>query len=269
MTADRKPRLPRFRPLRRSLHLIKDGYRYAAFRPSWFRGLHRTFAEALAAAPRHALTGYDHDAVASGYRVPELRLAPCDYALLFHLTRMLADAGEATVLDFGGNVGIHYLRYSPYLSDRVRWIVCDLPAITRVGHELAAAMPALEFVNDIAALRVERLDVLLASDAVQYVETLDPPGRLLQTLIAQGTAPRHVLFDQLPLQEGPTFVTLQNAGPACYPFYVFNRGQFLAGLAGLDYELRADWNDDAGVFAVPFHRSRPFLYQGFYFRRRS
>src|SRR5262249_36069184 len=80
-------------------------------------------------------------------------------------------------------------------------------------------------------------------------------GQLVPRLIGQAAGPRHILIDQLPLYEGPRFVTLQNGGLVRYPQYVFNRRQFLTAIAGLGYELVDSWDCNFSCI-VPFHRDR-------------
>ncbi len=239
--------------LRTSAMLARDAYRFLAFRFSHFRGVYESFRQAEAAASRAARIGYDHADLAGQYRAElYLDLDNSEYPVLYHLDRILADG--STVLDFGGNVGVHYLRYRKYLDlGRVRWIVCDLPEITEAGRAACAGMPNITFVNGTGELDADRVDVFLASDSLQYVETHDS---LLPGLIARGLAPRHILIDQLPLYDGPRFVTLQNGGLVRYPQYVFNRADYLAAIANLGYELVDAWDCRNFSCIVPFHPKR-------------
>lgn len=239
--------------LRESARLARDTFRYFAFGHSRFRGVYESFRQAEAAASRAARIGYDHGDLARQYRAQlYLDLDSSEYALLYHLDRMLTD--RCTVLDFGGNVGVHYLRFRKYLDlDKVKWIVCDVPEITRVGRAACAGASNVAFINDIDELDKTRIDVFLASDCLQYVESQD---QLLPRLIEQGARPRHILIDQLPLYEGPRFVTLQNGGLVRYPQYVFNRRQYLTAIAGLGYELVDSWDCRNFSCIVPFHRDK-------------
>jgi putative methyltransferase (TIGR04325 family) len=255
---------------RRILGFAQDTYRYAAFRPSSFRGVYGSFGEALSRVPQGTAVGYDHAELAREYACePDLRLTPPGYAVLFHLSRVANGADSTVVLDFGGNVGIHYLRYKNFLPPgRIRWLVCDVPAIASAGRDLCAGLPEIGFVNDIAELREAKLDLLLASDSIQYVESLAEPASLIDRLNDQSLRPRHILIDWLPSHDGGRFVTLQNGGRACYPFYVFDRGRAIRDFAAAGYELVAHWDDHPGPFTIPFHRDRRFLCQGYYFRQK-
>src|SRR5262249_4241328 len=109
--------------LRESARLARDTFRYFAFGHSRFRGVYESFRQAEAAASRPGGLGYAQGHPARQYRAQlYLDLDSSEYALLYHLDRMLTD--RCTVLDFGGNVGVHYLRFRKYLDlDKVKWIV--------------------------------------------------------------------------------------------------------------------------------------------------
>jgi putative methyltransferase (TIGR04325 family) len=248
--------------LRTSAILARDAYRFLAFPFSHFRGVYESFGRAQAAASRSMRIGYNHADLACQYRAElYLDLDNSEYPVLYHLDRILTDG--CTVLDFGGNVGVHYLRYKKYLKlDKVRWIVCDMPEITKAGRAACAGMPNIAFVNDIDELDTARIDVFLASDALQYVESHDA---LLPRLIANGKRPRNILIDQLPLYDGPRFVTLQNGGLARYPQYVFNRAEYLAAITKLGYRLVDSWDCRNFSCIVPFHPDRSVrAYSGLY-----
>jgi putative methyltransferase (TIGR04325 family) len=75
-----------------------------------------------------------------------------------------------TILDFGGNVGVHYLRYRKYLNlDDITWIICDLPEITKMGQEACAKFPNIKFINVITDIKDIELDIFLAVGSMQYV----------------------------------------------------------------------------------------------------
>jgi len=183
-----------------------------------------------------------------------LRLDSAEYPVLFHLKRIAAD--DCDLLDFGGNVGVHYLRYRKYLDPaRIRWTVCDLPEITRVGRELCEGAAGVAFVNDVAEAAQEKIDIFLAIDSLQYAE-IASPDTLLSRLIDKGKRPAHLLFDQLPLNAGRQLVTLQNGGLVRYPHHVYNRDSFIGAVAGLGYELVDRWEDRSASCAIPFHEQQ-------------
>ncbi len=61
-----------------------------------------------------------------------------DYAVLFWLKDILDE--RSFVFDFGGHVGVSYHGWRSYLDYKpgLRWLVHDVPAIVKVGAELAA-----------------------------------------------------------------------------------------------------------------------------------
>ena len=114
----------------RLLRYMRDGFRYATFplRYSDSRGVFDSFEQAKAAAPRGKPIGYDDSELANEYADSlDLRLADYDYPFLFHLDKMLNDVGRrCSILDFGGNVGLHYLKYRQHLDlENVTWTVCE------------------------------------------------------------------------------------------------------------------------------------------------
>jgi putative methyltransferase (TIGR04325 family) len=262
-----KVRMKDHRMLRAALKLAKHVYRYVAFRPSQFRGVYENFRQAEAAAPRGQKIGYNHGGVARKYGAElSLFLESSDYPVLYHLGHILTD--HCTILDFGGNVGVHYLRYRKYLGlEKVRWIVCDVPEITKVGRETCAGRSNVVFVNDIDQLKESRIDIFIACDSLQYIESHD---LLLQKLADKGIRPRHILIDQSPLYGGRRFVTLQNGGLVYYPQYVFNRKEYISAIANLGYELVDSWDCCNASCVIPFYPDRSFYaYSGLYFSDKS
>jgi putative methyltransferase (TIGR04325 family) len=256
--------------LRRSVgtvaRLVADAYSYLAFphRGGQFRGIYDDFPQAEVAAPKGKKLGYDHPDLAREYQKNlSFRLESFDYPILFHLARIMD--GCRTVFDFGGNLGVHYLRYRRYLKlDHVKWIVLDLPEITSAGRQTCADLPNIAFINEIAEFRESGLDILLASGSMQYLAS---PNLLLEKMADQGARPAHVLINRVPLYEGPQFVTLQNGGLVYYPQYVFNREMFIRSIENLDYELVDAWPDPADSCIIPFHPARSVrAYTGLYFQ---
>lgn len=251
--------------LRRIVRFFKESYRYLAFDFSQFRGIYETFEQAKAKAPAGKRVGYDNSELAREYRTQlNVRLSSFDFPVLFYLNRVLK-AGD-TVLDYGGNIGVHFLRFKKYLNlDKVWWIVCDLPEITKVGAETCAGVANIKFINDIVAANGQDVDIFLACGSIQYVHS---PELLLKTLIGKKVGPKHILIDQLPLYEGPTFVTLQNGGLVCYPQYVFNRKEFVNAIEELGYKLIDMWDDVTDSCIIPFHPEKSIqAYKGLYFSK--
>jgi putative methyltransferase (TIGR04325 family) len=249
---------------------IADAYNFCAFpyRGGQFRGVYDDFLQAEADVPKGKNIGYNHANLAREYQDNlSLRLESFDYPILFHLDRIIRK-GCRTILDFGGNLGIHYLRYRRHLElDEVKWIVLDVPEITKVGRETCAEVPNLAFINDITECRQPKVDVLLASGIAQYVAS---PNLLLSKMIYRGIRPAHVLINRLPLYDGPQFVTLQNGGLVYYPQYVFNREKYVRAIEDLSYGLIDSWPDAADSCIIPFHPEMSVrAYTGLYFLQRD
>ena len=250
--------------LHTSFIFARDVFRYFTHQFSRFRGVYESFPQARARASSTKRIGFNHADLARKYEAEVcLNLDNSDYPVLYHLSRILTD--NCTVLDFGGNVGVHYLRYRKHLrGEKVRWIVCDVPEITKVGRELCAGISNIAFVNDIHEINESKIDVFLASDSLQYIES---NSLLLPSLIDRGIRPRHILIDQLPLYDGPQFVTLQNGGLVRYPQYVFNRKEYVNSIVDVRYEFIDSWDCSNFSCTIPFHPERLVrTYSGLYFR---
>lgn len=213
-----------------------------------FKGVFETFAEAVASAPQTKKTGYDHKDLAQWY-LEELNseIQDFDYPVMFHLQQLLPHG--ARVIDFGGNIGIHFMQYKNYLPlpKDTEWMVFDLPEMVTVAKQQVSE-PGLSFTSDFDADL--KADIFLASGALQYVENV---GGLLAQF---KTLPKHLLINRLPLTDGEQFVTLQNGGKVFYPQYVFNREAFLANLNSLGYTLKNSWVDRIDGCFIPFHPKR-------------
>jgi putative methyltransferase (TIGR04325 family) len=259
------------RSLKNLKSLIVDLYNYTRFSvrfgPSQFRGIYQSFQEAEAAAPQSKKIGYNNFELAREYQARlNVNLDCSDYPVLFHLANILQDKRYGAVLDFGGNVGVHYLRYRKYLNlDDITWIICDVPEITRVGREVCANFPNIKFTNAITDIKDIKLDVFLAVGAIQYVRQ---PSNILEHLVKENAGPTHILIDQLPLYNGSDFVTLQNGGIVFYPQRVFNRCQYIETINKLGYSLVDDWEDSVDSCVIPFHPDKSvYKYTGLYFSR--
>jgi len=91
-----------------------------------------------------------------------------DDPILFWLSRFPGTLSK--VFDYGGHVGILYYGFSKYLRfpDAFQWTVCDVPAVTRAGRDLATKRRAgqLSFTNEPRDIE-EGYGVLLASGSLQ------------------------------------------------------------------------------------------------------
>jgi len=228
-----------------------------------FRGVYASFAEAEASTPTSAKVGYDHDDMAGMYRHRMEKANQSDYAVLFWLKGILDE--HSFVFDLGGHVGVSYHGWRKYLDYRpgMRWLIQDVPAIVKVGAELARERPSegLAFTSDVADAR--GCTILLAAGSLQYVD------ESLPALLARiGSLPRHLIVNKMPLYDGATFVTVQSTGRAFHPYRIFNRASFVAELTALGYRVVDDWSNREQHCEIPFAHDRDIdAYSGYYFTR--
>ncbi len=230
-----------------------------------FRGVYGSFAEAEAAIPPGALVGYDHAELAGLYRHRMEKANQSDYAVLFWLREIL-DA-RSFVFDFGGHVGVSYHGWRRYLKypRGLRWLVHDMPAIVKVGAELAAERPSegLEFTSDIADAR--GCTVFMAAGSMQYVDL-----SLTELLAKVGSHPKHLIVNKLPVYDGESFVTVQSTGRAFHAYRIYNRAELVTEAAALGYRVVDDWMNREQHCEIPFTRDRDIdAYSGYYFVRDS
>jgi len=244
--------------------LAADYARSFAQRPAnRFRGVYASFAEAEAAIAPGALVGYDHATMAGLYRLRMDKACQSDYAVLFWLRAILDAKPASFVFDFGGHVGVAYHGWRTYLNYQpgLRWLVEDVPAIVKVGAELARERPSpgLGFTSDVAEAR--GCDVFFAGGSLQYLD------EDLATMLPRiGRLPRHVIVNKLPVYDGAAFVTVQSTGRAFHPYRIFNRDALVGGMTALGYRLVDDWQNREQHCEIPFTRGRDIdAYSGFYF----
>jgi putative methyltransferase (TIGR04325 family) len=226
-----------------------------------FRGVYRTFAEAEAAIPPGKRVGYDHAELAGYYRNRMEKANQSDYAALFWLRPLMTP--DAVVFDFGGHVGVSYHGWRNYLRypEGLRWICQDVPAITRVGEELARERPSagLSFTNDRDGAR--GCTIYLAAGSLQYVDESLP-----SLLRRCGTLPRHLIVNKVPLYDGETFVTVQSTGRAFHGYRIYNREEFVSSVTALGYRAVDDWSNREQYCYIPFTEGRDIeAYSGYYF----
>jgi putative methyltransferase (TIGR04325 family) len=232
--------------------------------PNRFRGVYRTFAEAEASIPAGERVGYDHEELAGLYRLRMDKACQSDYAVLFWLRKILEAKPASFVFDFGGHVGVSYHGWKQYLDYQpgLRWMVEDVPAIVKVGAELARERggPHLAFTSDVRDAK--GCDVFFAAGSLQYV---DEPLPDLLTRIG-GPRPRHLIVNKVPMYDGESFWTVQSTGRAFHAYRIFNREEFVGGLTALGYRAVDDWQNREQHCEIPFTRGRDIdAYSGYYF----
>jgi putative methyltransferase (TIGR04325 family) len=240
-------------------------WRFAGSSYGSFRGVFSSFEEASLTAPRSKPLGFATQDYAQEFADRRSRIFSFDYPILFWLAPLLRS--PIRLFDYGGHCGTHFYAYGRYVdySPGLRWVVCDLPEITRHGTELAAEHDQkrqLTFTNRFQDS--DNADVLLAAGSLQYVEA----PHFWTSLSRLNSPPKHILINKVPLCDRPTFVTLQNGGPAYHPMYVFNRQEFIDAICSVGYQLIDDWSVPSHAGRIPFHPEASFpAHSGLYFRR--
>jgi putative methyltransferase (TIGR04325 family) len=226
-----------------------------------FRGIYPDFATAIASAPPAHPIGYDNNA--SAHRLADERhhVFPTDYPVLFWLARLIAE--NTTLFDLGGNVGSRYLAFRSHLNypDGMRWIVSEVPAVVRLGRDIAARENAPHLLFTTGFDELNGADILLASGVLQFLEDW------IGFLRAVPKRPPHVLINRTSIYTRQPAVTLHSTGTAFCPYHLFNRGGFIAAFLDLGYRLVDEWTNPGIGCHIPQHHAFGIeAYSGFYFR---
>jgi putative methyltransferase (TIGR04325 family) len=228
-----------------------------------FRGIYRTFAEALAEVDSPSrMVGYDHDALGAIYRERTQHVYPADYPVLYWMSKPFRE--KPRVFDFGGHIGIAYYAYRSHLGypADVDWKVLDVPAVLRAGEDYARTREStgLSFTDDFT--KASGYHLLMSAGALQYVE--QPFSQMLAGLVEP---PPHLVLNKLPLFDGETFVTVQDTGMSLHPYWIFSREEFIGSITRMGYTLVDSWENREHSCNVP-GSDRPVLYYtGLYLRR--
>lgn len=213
-----------------------------------FRGVYRSFEEAAEAIPQSQRAGYDSEQAAELY-TDWVDVFDYDYPAMFWLQRTLLE-GMRHIFDLGGNVGIKYYAYRKHclFPEGLRWTVCDLPAVTRKGRELAKARGAeiqLSFVESPQAMA--GCDVLFASGSLQYL-----PQSLPELLAGLAELPRWIVINITPLHSVHDYFTVNSFGPGFSAYRVQRRDSFADSIRRAGYITRAEWKNPGKVLDLPF-----------------
>lgn len=231
-----------------------------------FRGVYKTFEEARKSAPPYSKTDFNLQEFSTQYLDRIHHVFQYDYPILFWMKQVIQK--NSIIFDLGGNIGVHYYSYEHYLnySDSIKWIVCDMPEVIKAGQVYAQEQNrnTIHFCSSIDY--AEGADILLSSGTLQYIES----PSLSESLSKLKKMPKHILISKIPLFDGKSFVTIQNASASFVPQYVFNKKHFIDSLASLGYELIDIWNDPSRKCIIPLHpeHSGNFFY-GLYLRLRN
>ena len=225
-------------------------------------GVYKSFEEARAALPPERKIGFDITLLAKQYGEQFLSnnwegsnsiIRSFDYPVLFWMREILfSDPNISLIVDFGGGIGVHFYAYSGYLllPENLKWHVVELPSMIAEGESIARQKNARQLYFSAQISTLARADVFFASGVVHYVDSLASLHRSLSSL------PQYLLLNRLPLYDGESFVTTQNAGLSFYPQHVFNRAEFIASLTSLGYRIRDEWRDNTDSIVILFHPER-------------
>jgi putative methyltransferase (TIGR04325 family) len=253
--------------IRRAAKLLRLGEVYETIGTlrSPFRGVYDSWEDARSAIPEDRKIGYDHPDAAPMYLdfLDKIRLS--DYAALFWLKSAIAES--TSVFDLGGNVGLECYAFQKYLHypGNLRWIVCDVPEVTRLGRKLAQErnMTRLVFTEDVC--QADGTDILLTAGTLQCMETD------LSVILSQlSRKPRHLIVNRVPLYNGKAFCTVRDLPPVMLVYRVFNRIEFIESVQANGYKLMDAWDiaePACGTCIIPFHPDKTIRnYSGLYFR---
>ncbi|MDM0121767.1 methyltransferase, TIGR04325 family [Variovorax arabinosiphilus] len=174
---------------------------------------------------------------------------PPTHALGGLLIAAALEGGRLSVLDFGGGLASHYLRWRPLLTPlpEVRWAVVEQGKFVSEGNALFSANMSVSFHAEIAGV-ASPPNAVLASSVLQY---LPEPYRILQQLI--DLAPRVIVLDRTAYGEEETVVTQfvpRRLGKASYPLWVLSRSRVHAALSK-NYTLLTEFDAADRPFEVP------------------
>lgn len=150
------------------------------------------------------------------------------------LPSLLAAARDGTlrVVDFGGGLASHYLRWLPLLKglDEIDWCVVEQPHFVESGRRLFLDVPQVRFVSNIEEASTLTPDAVLASSVLQYLES---PLDTLHGLASLGA--RAIVLDRTPFAtDGHARILAQRTpaklGRASYPLWVLSANAVDASL---------------------------------------
>jgi putative methyltransferase (TIGR04325 family) len=191
------------------------------------------------------------------------------FPVLAALLRVAAmDAGNITVLDFGGSLGSSYRQCRPFFERvaRVDWWVVEQPAIVAAGRN-EFTTSELHFAERTADVPlISPGTVILASSVLQYIEN---PYSIIEEF---GRLPaRHLLIDRTPLsRESTDRLCVQHVPKhiykATYPCWILSH-QRLVSLLSQRWRILSDFLCPDG----PMHTDdgMQFEYRGLILEKKS
>jgi putative methyltransferase (TIGR04325 family) len=228
-----------------------------------YRGVFESFADAQASVPPARAASYDNQPCAELYRDRTRRVFINDYPVMLWLSKLF-DAGNASVFDLGGHIGIAYYAYQRYMHypENLRWQILDVPAVAASGAAFAAThdqLMRLSFTGERSD--ASGVDIFFAAGSLQYLDYT-----LLDLLKGLERLPRHLLLNSVPIHTSTSYFTVQNMGTACCPYRITAEREFVDGLRALGYVMKDRWENPHRSCEIPFHPELSLdRYFGFYF----
>jgi putative methyltransferase (TIGR04325 family) len=240
-------------------------FSHASLMKNMYRGVFPSFAEAQASVPPARPASYDNQASAELYRERTRRVFINDYPVMLWLSKLF-DAGNTSIFDLGGHIGIAYYAYQRYLHypDAIRWRVLDVPAVNAAGKAWAETHdPQRRLTFTERQADADGVDILFAAGSLQYLEYT-----LHDLLAGLDRLPKHLLLNSVPIHTSASYFTVQNMGTACCPYRITAEREFVDGLKAMGYTMQDRWENPHRSCEIPFHPERSLdRYFGFCFSR--
>lgn len=226
---------------------------------NYFRGVFKSFNEAMASAPKTKPVGYDNPDSAKMYKERGQTVYSTDYPVL--LWMMKIQNQFSSVFDFGGHFGVHYYSYQKVIDFNLiqKWTICDVEQVCEEGKRIAIAedrLGKIDFVSDISLCN--HYDLFLANGSLQYLE-----WELHDKLISLNKLPPFLIVNMTPLHPHHETITLNNIGTAFCPYYLRLEEKFFQGLNSIGYKIVDTWRNEAKSCNIAFEPDRSLNhYQG-------
>lgn len=147
---------------------------------------------------------------------------PASHALAGVMLAAGRTQGRLSVLDFGGGLGSHFLRWHPILErlPSLQWAIVEQAGFAAEGKRLFASEPSISFHESVAQV-ASRPNVALASSVLQY---LPDPYAVLRELATSGA--ETIVLDRMLYGNIETILAQfvpASLGKASYPIWVLSR----------------------------------------------
>jgi len=182
--------------------------------------------------------------------------APASHALSGLLLAPALDGGRLSVLDFGGGLASHFLRWRHALSclASVHWAVVEQPHFVAEGRHLFTDEEGVSFHSTIDEV-ASNPNAVFSSSTLQYLED---PHSALAALVRQGCGV--IVLDRIPYSgDGVERISIQHVprqmGRASYPVWMLSRDAVHEEL-GHGYRLAWEFEGTDNPMKVGRYRAR-------------